>query len=199
MASYKQVTLKDPKTGDYLIPRVYGTLGYQIVNGEITPPFDPQLDAYTLQGHEASYFATANHTHSQYAASNHTHSASEITGLSSLSIVCGTYTGNAVSDEYFNGLKFQTIDVKKTIEAVLVVRSGYNFSSTDGNNVISALCRKGKPITASYGYAGGSTGTAIEISGTTFIVASNYYSSSPNSNISLNTNGGTYEYIAFCS
>ena len=59
MANYKQVTLKDPKTGDYLIPRVYGTLGYQLVNGEITPPFDPQLDAYTLQGHEATYFATA--------------------------------------------------------------------------------------------------------------------------------------------
>ena len=59
MATYKQVTLKDPKTGDYLIPRVYGTLGYQVVDGEITPPFDPQLDAYTLQGHPASYFATA--------------------------------------------------------------------------------------------------------------------------------------------
>ena len=59
MANYKQVTLKDPKTGDYLIPRVYGTLGYQIVDGEITPPFDPQLDAYTLQGHESTYFATA--------------------------------------------------------------------------------------------------------------------------------------------
>ena len=199
MATYKQVTLKDPKTGDYLIPRVYGTLGYQVVDGEITPPFDPQLDAYTLQGHPASYFATANHTHSQYAASSHTHSASEITGLSSLYIVCGTYTGNAVSDEYFDGLKFQTINVKKTIEAVLVVHSGYNFSPTDGRNVMSALCRKGKPITASYGHGGGIIGTAIEISGTTFIVASNYYNPSPNSNISLNTNDTTYEYIAFCS
>ena len=59
MANYKQVTLKDPKTGDYLIPRVYGTLSYQLIDGEITAPFDPQLDAYTLQGHEASYFATA--------------------------------------------------------------------------------------------------------------------------------------------
>lgn len=199
MATYKQVTLKDPKTGDYLIPRVYGTLSYQLVNGEITPPFHPQLDAYTLQGHEANYFAIANHTHTQYAATSHTHSASQITGLSSLTIVCGTYTGNAVASDYFDGLKFQTINVGKTIEAVLVVRNGYYFSPTDGNNVVSALCRKGKPITASYGYAGGSTGTAIEISGTTFIVASNYYNSSPNSNISLNENGSTYEYIAFCS
>ena len=83
MANYKQVTLKDPKTGDYLIPRVYGTLGYQLVDGEITPPFDPQLDAYTLQGHEASYFATANHTHTQYAASSHSHEIANINGLQS--------------------------------------------------------------------------------------------------------------------
>lgn len=83
MATYKQVTLKDPKTGDYLIPRVYGTLSYQLVNGEITPPFDPQLDAYTLQGHPASYFATANHTHTQYAASSHNHEIANINGLQS--------------------------------------------------------------------------------------------------------------------
>lgn len=83
MATYKQVTLKDPKTGDYLIPRVYGTLSYQLINGEITPPFDPQLDAYTLEGHPASYFATANHTHTQYAASSHNHEIANINGLQS--------------------------------------------------------------------------------------------------------------------
>ena len=41
MPEYKQVTLKDPKTGDYLVPRVYGTLGYQIVEGQTISPLQP--------------------------------------------------------------------------------------------------------------------------------------------------------------
>ena len=41
MPEYKQVTLKDPKTGDYLVPRVYGTLGYQVVEGQTISPLQP--------------------------------------------------------------------------------------------------------------------------------------------------------------
>ena len=55
MASFKQVTLKDPVTGEYLSPRVYGALEYEVVeDGEVTPPYD--IDADTLQGHPASDF-----------------------------------------------------------------------------------------------------------------------------------------------
>ena len=36
MASFKQVTLKDPATGEYLSPRVYGALEYEVVeDGEV--------------------------------------------------------------------------------------------------------------------------------------------------------------------
>lgn len=55
MASFKQVTLKDPVTGEYLSPRVYGALEYEVVeDGEVTPPYDTNAD--TLQGHPASDF-----------------------------------------------------------------------------------------------------------------------------------------------
>ena len=55
MASFKQVTLKDPVTGEYLSPRVYGALEYEVVeDGEVTPPYD--MNADTLQGHPASDF-----------------------------------------------------------------------------------------------------------------------------------------------
>lgn len=35
---FKMVTLRDPVTGDYLVPRTWGTIGYQIIDGEIVPP-----------------------------------------------------------------------------------------------------------------------------------------------------------------
>ena len=94
MASFKQVTLKDPVTGEYLSPRVYGALEYEVVeDGEVTPPYD--MNADTLQGHPASDFllkseytpvdlseylktATAD---TKYAAASHTHTTSQITGL----------------------------------------------------------------------------------------------------------------------
>ena len=94
MASFKQVTLKDPVTGEYLSPRVYGALEYEVVeDGEVTPPYDTNAD--TLQGHPASDFllkseytpvdlseylktATAD---TKYAAASHTHTTSQITGL----------------------------------------------------------------------------------------------------------------------
>ena len=55
MATYKLVTLKDPVTGDYLVPRMWGNLGYDVVDGEIVPPFE--LDANTLGGYHATDFA----------------------------------------------------------------------------------------------------------------------------------------------
>ena len=46
MASFKQVTLKDPTTGDYLSPRVYGAIEYEVVeDGEVIPPYDINADA----------------------------------------------------------------------------------------------------------------------------------------------------------
>ena len=48
------------------------------------PPFENLVtDADTLEGHPASYFATANHTHTQYAATSHTHTISQVTSLQS--------------------------------------------------------------------------------------------------------------------
>lgn len=48
------------------------------------PPFENLVaDADTLEGHPASYFATANHTHSQYALKSHTHTISQVTSLQS--------------------------------------------------------------------------------------------------------------------
>ena len=55
MATYKLVTLKDPVTGDYLVLRMWGNLGYDVVDGEIVPPFE--LDADTLGGYHATDFA----------------------------------------------------------------------------------------------------------------------------------------------
>ena len=55
MATYKLVTLKDPVTGEYLVPRRWGNLGYDVVDGEIVPPFE--LDADTLGGYHATDFA----------------------------------------------------------------------------------------------------------------------------------------------
>lgn len=107
MASFKQVTLKDPTTGDYLSPRVYGAIEYEVVeDGEVTPPYD--MNADTLQGHPASDFllkseytpvdlseylktatadtkyAAVDHNHNGvYAPVSHTHSISQITGLQS--------------------------------------------------------------------------------------------------------------------
>ena len=107
MASFKQVTLKDPVTGEYLSPRVYGALEYEVVeDGEVTPPYD--MDADTLQGHPASDFllkteytpvdlseylktatadtkyAAVDHNHNGvYAPASHTHTTANITGLDS--------------------------------------------------------------------------------------------------------------------
>ena len=55
MATYKLVTLKDPVTGDYLVPRMWGNLGYDVVDEEVVPPFE--LDADTLGGYHATDFA----------------------------------------------------------------------------------------------------------------------------------------------
>ena len=84
MASFKQVTLKDPVTGEYLSPRVYGALEYEVVeDGEVTPPYD--MNADTLQGHPASYFAPADHNHDdKYAKLNHTHTQDQVDGLTNV-------------------------------------------------------------------------------------------------------------------
>lgn len=55
MPTYKLVTLKDPVTGEYLIPRTPLSLGYEIQpDGSLTPPIE--MDAGTLGGHPANDF-----------------------------------------------------------------------------------------------------------------------------------------------
>ena len=92
---YKLVTLKDPVTGDYLIPRAMGGLSYEVTDGgEIVPPFDPQLDADTLEGKKASEFALATHNHdTTYAAKSHNHAAANITA----GTLGGKVQGNAAA------------------------------------------------------------------------------------------------------
>lgn len=53
MPTYKLVTLKDPVTGEYLIPRTPLSLGYEVQpDGSLTPPIE--MDAATLGGKPAS-------------------------------------------------------------------------------------------------------------------------------------------------
>lgn len=55
----KYVTLRDPITNEILVPRMVGSLGYEVIEGETIPPFAMKNDADTLQGHPAEYFAKA--------------------------------------------------------------------------------------------------------------------------------------------
>ena len=105
MANYKIVTLKDPVTGEYLIPRVPRSLAYDVLDdGSIQAPID--MDAGTLGGHPASdfllkseytptdlsaymktadannTFAAKSHNHDGvYSPVSHTHSIAQVTGL----------------------------------------------------------------------------------------------------------------------
>lgn len=126
MASFKQVTLKDPKTGDYLSPRVYGAIEYEVKDDNIEPPYDELgKDAETLQGHPADDFvldteltsalagkADVSHNHDGvYAPVSHTHEISQITGLqgqldgkaasshthAASQVTAGTFGGNVVA------------------------------------------------------------------------------------------------------
>lgn len=86
MPNVKQVILKDPTTGQYLSPKVYGALTYEIQEGgDITPPYEDGINASQLDGHPASYFAPADHNHDdKYAKLNHTHTVSQITDMPDL-------------------------------------------------------------------------------------------------------------------
>lgn len=86
MPNVKQVILKDPTTGQYLSPKVYGALTYEIQEGgDITPPYEDGINASQLDGHPASYFAPADHNHDdKYAKINHTHTVSQITDMPDL-------------------------------------------------------------------------------------------------------------------
>ena len=146
MPEYKQVTLKDPKTGDYLVPRVYGTLGYQVVDGETLPPFDPALDAKTLEGHPAEYFAQASHTHT---TSQVTGLDSEISSLKSSvsngkSLIASAITDKGISTA--SDATFQTmannIGNIATGDSVLF---GYASASSAGQRVITINTGKSLP------------------------------------------------------
>ena len=149
MASFKQVTLKDPVTGEYLSPRVYGALEYEVVeDGEVTPPYD--MNADTLQGHPASDFllkseytpvdlseylktatadtkyAAVDHNHNGvYAPVSHTHSISQITGLQS----------------ELNSLKSSVSNGKSAV-ASAITDKGVSTSATASFNTMAANIKK---------------------------------------------------------
>lgn len=84
MPNVKQVILKDPKTGQYLSPKVYGALTYEPApdGGVPNPPYEDGINASQLDGHPASYFAPADHNHDdKYAKLNHTHTQDQVNGL----------------------------------------------------------------------------------------------------------------------
>ena len=90
MPNVKQVILKDPKTGQYLSPKVYGALTYEPApdGGVPNPPYEDGINASQLDGHPASYFAPADHNHDdKYAKLNHTHTVSQITDMPDLTNV----------------------------------------------------------------------------------------------------------------
>ena len=149
MASFKQVTLKDPVTGEYLSPRVYGALEYEVVeDGEVIPPYD--MNADTLQGHPASDFllkseytpvdlseylktatadtkyAAVDHNHNGvYAPVSHTHSISQITGLQS----------------ELNSLKSSVSNGKSAV-ASAITDKGVSTSATASFNTMAANIKK---------------------------------------------------------
>lgn len=87
MPNVKQVILKDPATGQYLSPKVYGALTYEPApdGGVPNPPYEDGINASQLDGHPASYFAPADHNHDdKYAKLNHTHTVSQITDMPDL-------------------------------------------------------------------------------------------------------------------
>ena len=82
MSDFKRVILKDPVTGDFLAPKVPGTLMYEEINGTEEAPFSTAINADTLGGYPAAAFvlaenanfALSNHNHdSQYALKEHVH------------------------------------------------------------------------------------------------------------------------------
>ena len=145
MASFKQVTLKDPVTGEYLSPRVYGAIEYEVVeDGEVTPPYDTNAD--TLQGHPASDFllkseytpvdlseylktATAD---TKYAAASHTHTTSQITGLD---------TKLSGYDSDIASLKSSVSNGKSAV-ASAITDKGVSTSATASFNTMAANIRK---------------------------------------------------------
>lgn len=83
MASFKQVTLKDPTTGDYLSPRVYGAIEYEVVeDGTVVPPYTN--DADSLGGKPASDYVLDSELTEALAGkadATHTHEITQVTGL----------------------------------------------------------------------------------------------------------------------
>ena len=91
MANYKIVTLKDPTTGEYLIPRVPRSLAYDVLDdGTLQGPIE--MDADTLGGHPASDFLLKSEytpvdlsgylqtsvADTKYALITHTHTADQV-------------------------------------------------------------------------------------------------------------------------
>ena len=160
MASFKQVTLKDPVTGEYLSPRVYGALEYEVVeDGEVTPPYD--IDADTLQGHPASDFllkseytpvdlseylktATAD---TKYAAASHTHTTGQISDLST--VLAGyapathTHTISQITglQSELNSLKSSVSNGKSAV-ASAITDKGVSTSATASFNTMAANIKK---------------------------------------------------------
>ena len=101
-------------------------------NGTV-PPFEgfTANDSKLLEGHPASYFATADHAHSQYASIDHTHTMEQLTGI--LPISKGG-TGVSTLNE-----------LKSTLGVTSVMTQGFKFSNTSYTTLNISL-----PVSAQY-------------------------------------------------
>lgn len=135
MTSFKRITIKDTITGDYLSPKVFGTISYDTPGeSETVPP----IDTDTLGDHGVEYFAVADHNHDNlYSKLGHTHSISQITGLQTefdnmdASIVTGKSKLAAILTEKgidtASDASFETI--AENIRKLNVIPPSYDFSN----------------------------------------------------------------------
>lgn len=133
MANYKMVTLKDPVTGDYLIPRVPRSLAYDILDdGSLQSPIS--TDADTLGGKPASdYMLKSEYTpvdlssylqtsvaDTKYAAINHTHTPDSIGAAAA----AHTHTANQITGGKFAGTVTSADNIAIETQAIRTIYGG---------------------------------------------------------------------------
>lgn len=205
MSDFKRVILKDPVTGDFLAPKVPGTLMYEEVNGTEEAPFSTAVDADTLGGYPAAAFVLAENA--DFALNAHKHSAADITsgilpvvrggtGVASLAelataiapslggvkIQTGSYTGTGAA-----GASNPTrITFNFVPKAVIIVPENLGVGSTYLIYATSLIW---------LGQAGNaSNGCAFTLSGTTLSFYSTH--STDDAGFQMNTSGKKHHWIA---
>lgn len=108
--------------------------------GKITPPFDPKLDADTLQGHDAAYFAAADHNHDDiYMKKTDASGGIHAEKLCEWSVNT-TYTLESSNRNGFIDSKSVTVDIMKYfafVYAIDIVSGNLTVQSSNSQNAIS--------------------------------------------------------------